>query len=189
MRRFRFFIWSRKRGRKKMQYMWSQPSRFRPKKNFSTGLAGLERFLIRGVALAAVLLVLVQMGMGLAKDPVDYYLSVAQSLEAPSLESTPVSGTVTPNLIQEGLPQTAEITLRAIPAAPIKVIQNGKVLGTLARGELKVSVQTGILQLDGTNVPSLVRVQVTKKDAALMDPKLNQTYIVEHNIQTLRVGR
>ncbi|HHY26809.1 MAG TPA: hypothetical protein GX523_08710 [Desulfitobacterium dehalogenans] len=156
--------------------------------NYSSGLLKFEKAIIRAVVLSAVFLVLAQMALGLAKDPVDYYISVAQNVEAPSLDSTPVSSTVTPNLIQT-TSQTFLITLKAVPAAPVRVIQNGKVLGTLARGELEIPVQGGILQLDGTNVSAIVRIQVIKKDSALMEPRLNQTVIIEHNIQTLRVGR
>ncbi|AFM01147.1 MULTISPECIES: hypothetical protein [Desulfitobacterium] len=157
--------------------------------NYSSGLLKFEKAIIRAVVLSAVFLVLAQMALGLAKDPVDYYISVAQNVEAPSLDSTPVSSTVTPNLIQEATSQTSLITLKAVPAAPVRVIQNGKVLGTLARGELEIPVQGGILQLDGTNVSAIVRIQVIRKDSALTEPRLNQTVIIEHNVQTLRVSR
>ncbi len=155
----------------------------------SAGLLRFEKVIIRAVVLSAVFLVLAQMALGLAKDPVGYYISVAQNIEAPSLDSTPVSSTVTPNLIQETTPQTSLITLKAVPAAPVRVLQNGKTLGTLVRGELEIPVQTGVIQLDGTNVSAIVRIQVMKKDSALTEPRLNQTLIIEHNIQTLRVGR
>lgn len=147
----------------------------------------VENFLIRTVVLATVFLVLAQMGMGLAKDPVDFYLSVAQSLEAPSLDSTPVSVTVTPKLIRESTPQTYQLTLRATPAAPIRVMQKGKVLGTLAKGELEIPVEVGNLQLDGSDVPHLVQVQVVAKGAELSEPQINQILLIEHNIKTIRV--
>lgn len=188
MRRFNLFNRYKKRGRFAPSVRRPSISRISYREP-SAGLPKLERILIRAVALSAVLLVLVQMSLGLAKDPVDYYISIAQSIEAPSLDSTPVSSTLTPNLIQETTPQTAQITLKAIPAAPVRVVQNGKVLGTLARGELEIPVQAGTLQLDGTNVSSIVRVQVIKKDSTLVDPRLNQTVIIEHNVQTLRITR
>lgn len=189
MRRWQFFNRNKKRGRAPARSWGSKSSRIDPRKSSIPGFRKLERILIRAVVLSTVLLVIVQMGLGLAKDPVDYYISVAQNVEAPSLDSTPVSSTVTPNLIQEAGTQTSQITLKAVPAAPIRVIQNGKLLGTLARGELEIPAITGTLQLDGTNVSAIVRVQVIKKDPALIDPRLNQTVIIEHNIQTLRVGR
>lgn len=189
MRRLQFFKGNKMRGRTYARSWGSQSNRMDPRKSAPSGYRKLEQILIRAVVLATVLLVLVQMGLGLAKDPVDYYISVAQNVEAPSLDSTPVSSTLTPDLIQESVPQTLPITLKAVPAAPVRVIQNGKLLGTLARGELEIPAMTGTLQLDGTNVSAIVRVQVIKKDPALLDPRLNQTVIIEHNIQTLRVGR
>lgn len=160
------------------------------KGNYSKSiLHRVERGVIRIVILASVLLLLVQMGLGLAKDPVDFYISVAQKIESPSLDIAPVSSAVSPEISPDNaLQRTWKVTLKASPAAPVRVVQNGRVLGTLARGELEVPVQAGILQLDGTNVSQIVRVQVIKKDAQLQDPRLNQSLILEHNIQNLRVG-
>jgi hypothetical protein len=152
-------------------------------------LKRLEQGLIRIMILATVLLVLVQMGLGLAKDPVDFYISVAQKVEAPALDIAPVSKTVTPEIRSENsTDKTWLLTLKAIPAAPVRVIQNGRVLGTLTRGELEVLVRAGTLQLDGTNCAQIVRVQVIKKASELHDPRLNQSVIIEHNVQSLRVG-
>lgn len=149
----------------------------------------IERGIIRALILTAVLLILVQMGLGLAKDPVDFYISVAQKIEAPSLDIAPVSSTVSPEMNRDNSSNTTwKVTLKASPAAPIRVVQNGRVLGTLTRGELEIPVQAGTLQLDGTNVSQIVRVQVTKKDSQLHDPRLNQSLIIEHNLQNLRVG-
>jgi len=176
MRQWRFY--SRTPRRK----VYSQKPDFFP-------FTWLERMIIRAVAICAVILVVAQMALGLARDPVDYYISIAQNLEAPSLESSPVSSTITPNLIQENTSATVYITLKAVPAAPVRVLQNGKVLGTLTRGELEIPVQVGTLQLDGTNVPNIVRVQVIKKDPTLVEPKLNEIYILEHNLKTVRLTR
>ncbi|WP_026198915.1 hypothetical protein [Desulfitobacterium hafniense] len=189
MRRWQFFSKYKKRSGFIPRSGRSAPRVRNYRHSAPTGLLRFEKVIIRAVVLSAVFLVLAQMALGLAKDPVGYYISVAQNIEAPSLDSTPVSSTVTPNLIQETIPQTSLITLKAVPAAPVRVIQNGKTLGTLARGELEIPVQTGVIQLDGTNVPTIVRIQVIKKDSALTEPRLNQTLMIEHNIQTLRVGR
>ena len=149
----------------------------------------IEQGVIRILIIASVLLVLAQMGFGLAKDPVDFYISVAQKVEAPALDITPASTTVSPEINQGNtMDKTWKLTLKASPAAPIRVVQNGRVLGTLTRGELEVPVQAGTLQLDGTNVSQIVRVQVIKKDSQLHDPRLNQSLIIEHNLQNLRVG-
>lgn len=156
------------------------------KRNYSKSiLQRVERGVIRTLILASVLLLLAQMGLGLAKDPVDFYISVAQKIESPSLDIAPVSSAVSPDNTSQ---KTWKVTLKASPAAPIRVVQNGRVLGTLTRGELEVPVQAGTLQLDGTNVSQIIRVQVIKKDSQLQDPRLNQSLIIEHNIQNLRVG-
>jgi hypothetical protein len=149
----------------------------------------MERGVIRVMVLAAVLLVLAQMGLGLAKDPVDFYIAMAQKVEAPSMDIAPVSGVTTTEMPQENLTgKTWKLTLKASPAAPVRVLQNGRLLGTLTRGELEIPVQTGNLQLDGTNSSQIVRVQVIKKDTQLHDPRLNQSYMIEHNVQTIRVA-
>ncbi|WP_445900315.1 hypothetical protein [Desulfitobacterium sp. THU1] len=187
MRRFRLFMGASKRGKTSSRSWTAQPRGGYQRKEPNAGLPMFEKIIIRAVILSAVLLVTMQMGLELAKNPVDYYISVAQNVEAPSLESTPVSSTVTPNLIQDIAPQTSKILLKAVPAAPVRVLQNGKVLGSLARGELEVPVHAGVLQLDGTNVSAIVRVQVMDKDMDLIEPRLNQTVMIEHNIQTLRI--
>ncbi|AGA69777.1 hypothetical protein Desdi_2353 [Desulfitobacterium dichloroeliminans LMG P-21439] len=189
MRRLSFFSRNKKRGRINTRSWGRVSSNIGSRKSSSFGFQKLEQVIVRAVVLLTVLLVVVQMGLGLAKDPVDYYISIAQDVEAPSISSTPVSSTITPDLILETVPHTSQITLKAVPAAPVRVIQNGKVLGTLARGELAISAQTGTLQLDGTNVSAIVRVQVIQKAPEFVDPRLNQVVIVERNIQTLRVGR
>lgn len=154
-------------------------------------LQKVEKGIIRILILASVLLVLAQMGLGLAKDPVDFYISVAQKVEAPAMDIAPVSSTLSPeiNNNQDNTSiKTYKLTLKASPAAPVRVIQNGRVLGSMIRGELEVPVQAGTLQLDGTNVSQIVRIQVTNKDSQLHDPRLNQSLVVEHNVQNLRVG-
>lgn len=159
------------------------------KGNSKSFLQRVERGVIRTLILASVLLLLVQMGLGLAKDPVDFYISVAQRIESPSLDIAPVSSVVSPEISSDNtLQKTWKLTLKASPATPVRVVQNGRLLGTLSRGELEVPVQAGMLQLDGTNVSQIVRVQVIKKDTQLQDPRLNQSLIIEHNIQNLRVG-
>lgn len=157
-------------------------------KNERNVFTRMERGVIRLLVLASVLLVLVQMGLGIAKDPVDFYIGMAQKVEAPAMEITPVGALTTELPSNEMNSKTWKITLKATPATPIRVLQNGRLLGTLARGELEVPVQAGSIQLDGTNVSQIVRVQVLKKDSELHDPRINQSYTVEHNVQTIRVG-
>lgn len=148
-----------------------------------------ERGLIRFMVLATVLLVVAQIGLGLARDPVDFYLAMAQKVESPPLDVQPTSGIVTPELSgNKTMTPTWNITLKATPAAPVRVLQNGKLLGTLTRGELEITAQSGTLQFDGTSCSQIVRVQVTGRDGQLHEPRLNQSLIVEKNVQTLRVS-
>ncbi|NMA69377.1 MAG: hypothetical protein GX958_08165 [Desulfitobacterium sp.] len=168
---------------------WSSRRQKRSKFKQVNPLERIENFLIRTVVLATVFLVLAQMGMGLAKDPVNFYLSVAQNIEAPSLDSTPVSVTVTPKLIRENPPQTYQLVLQGIPAAPVQVVQNDKVLGTLAQGQLEVAVEEGDLYLDGSYVNGLVQVNIIATSKELSEPQINQVLLVEGNVITLRVAK
>jgi hypothetical protein len=140
------------------------------------------------MVLMSVLLVVAQIGLGLARDPVDFYIAMAQKVEAPLIEVQPTSGITTPELEGNKVSaQTWSITLKATPAAPIRVLQNGKLLGTLTRGVLEVPAQAGTLQLDGTNSSQIVRVQVTGRDPQLSEPRLNQSLTLEKNVLNLRV--
>ena len=143
-------------------------------------LENLESLLIRVMILAAVTLAVAQLALGLAKDPVDFYMAMAQKVEAQPLEI---------NIEQPNIKQTWKLTLRASPAAPVRILQNGKVIGMLTRGEQELTVQSGLIQLDARNVPQIVRIQVIKKDSDLQEPRLNQTFILEKNVQNIRVSR
>lgn len=161
----------------------------RPIRPIRQGKVNLERGLIRFMVLASVLLVVAQIGFGLARDPVDFYIAMAQKVESPPIEVQPTSGITTPELNgNKALAQTWTITLKATPAAPVRVLQNGKLLGTLSRGQLEITPQSGTLQLDGTAVSQIVRVQVTGRDSKLHEPRLNQSLIVEKNVQNLRIS-
>lgn len=148
----------------------------------------LENSFIRFVVLMAVLLVVAQMGLGLAGNPVDSYLALARRVEAPPLEIQSASELITPEKNEHKTLQTWKITLKATPAAPVRVLQNGKLLGTLSKGQLEISAQAGTLQFDGTACPQIVRVQVIGRDNKLQEPRLNQTFNLEKNLQTLRVS-
>lgn len=153
------------------------------------GNSSFERQLIRLIALASVLLVLAQIGLGLARDPVDLYLAMARKVEAPPLEIGSTLGMISPEVKEtKGTLPTWKITLQATPAAPVRVLQNGKLLGTLARGELGISAQAGTLQLDGISCPQRIRIQVTGREDGLKEPRLNQSVMVEKNVQTLRIS-
>lgn len=151
--------------------------------------SALERSLIRFLVLASALLVVAQIGLGLVRDPVDFYMAMAQKIEAPPIAVQSMSEVTAPEKIEnKTTPQTWNITLKATPAAPVRVLQNGKQLGTLTRGELAIPAQSGTVQLDGTACSQIVRVQVTGRDPKLHEPRLNQSFVVEKNVQNVRVS-
>ena len=134
-----------------------------------------EGKIIRVMVLASVILVLMQLGS--LKDPLEFYMSVAAKVEAPPLEL--------PALAQSN--QTWQLTLKATPAAPIRVLQNGKVLGTLNNGEQTMTVETGQIQLDGRGLSQIIQVQVINKDTQLVEPRNHQILVIQGNVQNLTV--
>jgi len=139
-----------------------------------------ERRIIRVMVLASVLLVLMQLSA--VRDPLQFYMAVAAKVEAPPLE---LPALASPELSE--VVKTWQITLKAVPAAPIRVLQNGKVIATLAKGEQQIMVQAGQIQLDGTGVSQAIRVQVVQRDANLLEPRLNQMVVLQKNIQSVMV--
>lgn len=134
-----------------------------------------ESKIIRVMVLAAVILLLMQLSV--IRDPLEFYMTVAAKVEAPPLEL--------PVLAES--PKTWPLTLKATPAAPIRVLQNGKVIATLANGELQMKVESGQIQLDGRGLSQIIQVQVIKKDAQLVEPRKNQIVVIQGNIQNLTV--
>jgi hypothetical protein len=134
-----------------------------------------ESKIIRVMVLASVILVLMQLSA--IRDPLEFYMAVAAKVEAPPLEL--------PALAESH--KTWQLTLKATPAAPIRVLQNGKVIATLGNGEQQMSVESGQIQLDGRGLPQIIQVQVVKKDTQLVEPRKNQIVVIQRNIQNLTV--
>ena len=134
-----------------------------------------ERRIIRVMVLASVILLLMQLSA--IRDPLEFYMAVAAKVEAPPLEL--------PALAEAH--KTWQLTLIATPAAPIRVLQNGKVIATLANGEQQMTVETGQIQLDGRGLPQNIQVQVIKKDTLLVEPRKNQIVVIQGNVQNLTV--
>lgn len=139
-----------------------------------------ERRIIRVMVLASVILVLMQLTA--VRDPVAFYLTMAERVEAPPLDLPPLADSTVADPLK-----IWEITLRATPAAPIRVLQNGKVLVTLTKGDQTLKVQPGQIQLDGTAVTQSVRVQVVKRDNHLQEPRLNQVFQCQGNVQNINI--
>lgn len=134
-----------------------------------------ESKIIRVMVLASIILVLMQLSV--LRDPLEFYMAVAAKVEAPPLEL--------PALAESH--KTWQLTLKAIPAAPIRVLQNGKVIGTLANGEQQMTVESGQIQLDGRGLSQIIQVQVVNKDTQLVEPRKNQIVVIQGNIQNLTV--
>ena len=134
-----------------------------------------ERKIIRVMVLASVILVLMQLSV--LRDPLEFYMAVAAKVEAPPLEL--------PALAESH--KTWQLTLKATPAAPIRVLQNGKVMAILANGEQQMTVESGQIQLDGRGLPQIIQVQVVKKDTPLVEPRQNQIVVLQGNIQSMMV--
>lgn len=134
-----------------------------------------ESKIIRVMVLASVILVLMQLSV--LRDPLEFYMAVAAKVEAPPLEL--------PALAESH--KTWQLTLKATPAAPIRVLQNGKVMAILANGEQQMTVESGQIQLDGRGLPQIIQVQVVKKDTPLVEPRQNQIVVLQGNIQSMMV--
>lgn len=148
-----------------------------------------ERQLIRVLILASVLLVIVQ--LSLVKDPVQFYLAVAQKVESPSLDITdasPEKQDVPAGPATASQAETWLLTLKTAPAAAVRVWQEGKVIAVLGAEEKQVKVRAGVLQLDARNIDGAVRVQVIKRDSRLHEPRLNQTLVLNKDIQSMMVS-
>jgi hypothetical protein len=131
------------------------------------------------MVLASVLLVLMQLSA--VRDPLQFYMAVTSKVEAPPLDLPMVANSTL------GEVKTWSVTLKATPAAPIRVLQNGKAIASLAKGVQQIAVQTGQIQLDATGVNQTVRVQVLNKDTQLLEPRINQFVILKGNIEVVTV--
>lgn len=149
--------------------------RFRLDKFFERG----ERRLIRVLILVSVFLTLAQ--LSLAKDPVQFYLAVAQKVESPSLELESQNAT-------DAVADTWVLALRTSPAAAVRVWQNGKIIAELGEGEKRLKVHTGVLQLDAREINGVVKVQVSKLDSRLHEPRLNQIFVLNKDVQSILIA-
>ncbi len=135
-----------------------------------------ERKLIRVMVLASVILLLMQLSA--IRDPLEFYMAVSAQVEEPPLEL--------PALTE--VQKTWQLRLKATPAAPIRVLQNGKVIGTLANGEKQLTVESGQVLLDGRGLAQIIQVQVINKDIQLVEPRQNQIVVIQGDIKSLRVS-
>ncbi|MDQ7096802.1 hypothetical protein REC12_24725 [Desulfosporosinus sp. PR] len=136
-----------------------------------------ERRVIRVMVLASVILVVMQLSV--VRDPLQFYMSVASKVESPPLDLPSLA-------VNESA--VWQLTLKAVPAAQIRVLQNGNVLATLNKGEQRVLVHSGQIQLDGTNVSQTITVQVIKNDQRLAEPRQTQIAVPAGTVQAFTVS-
>lgn len=139
-----------------------------------------ERRIIRVMVIASVLLVLMQLGT--MRDPVEFYVAMATKVENQSLDLPPLAEQTLADSLN-----TWNVTLKAIPAAPVRIVQNGTVIATLANGEQQITVQSGNFQLDAVGISQSIQVQVLKKDPRLLEPRENQIFMLQGNMQNVAV--
>lgn len=135
-----------------------------------------EQILIRMMILASVALAIVQ--LGLAKDPVDFYLAMAAKVENPPLDIPAMGNEAS---------QTYTLALKAVPNAAVKVWQNGVQLTDLSEGEKLIKVRAGEIILDGRGIGQSIRVQILPRDANLKEPH-SSVLSLNGNTQNVKVG-
>ncbi|MDR3270956.1 MAG: hypothetical protein LBT32_05560 [Peptococcaceae bacterium] len=154
--------------------------------NLSRRMQTIEKRVMRIVVCALLVLTVVQIGR--ARDPLEFYLAVAKKVESAAMETDlayPVAaGAQDP---AQTAPVLGTLTLRAQPAADVRIWQHDKLLGTLRQGDVTVQVQAGPVLLDGRSLAGVVNVQVIRISGAVMQPTLYQNLMIQGNIQTLLV--
>lgn len=144
-----------------------------------------ERLIIRVLIFCSVALVLGQFAR--AGDPVEFYLALSEQVEAPALELESDSQLTPASSAPAEQEQIWNLTLQATPAASVLVVQNGRVCADLAEGVVSIKAAAGTVYLDGRGVSESVRVQIVGLDAQMQEPRLNQTYVLNGDIQIIQV--
>jgi len=145
-----------------------------------------EKQVIRLLVLASIVVIVGQLSS--ARDPVQFYLAVAQKVEVPPLELAAGEATASAAGPTGASSQTFMLALKAQPAAPVRVLQQGRQIGTLARGELVLRAQAGRIELDAQGIRDPVKITVSQKDKALQAPHLNQTFVLQGNVLSVSVS-
>jgi hypothetical protein len=150
-----------------------------------------EQQLIRIIVLGSAVLVIMQ--FALVRDPVQFYLAMSQETESPyiDLDTSQQTATLPASSPTGSSAQTQlyQITLKATPNLPVRVLQNGKELGSFTKGEQVFKVQAGIIQLDASKVKQPVQVQVLTLDPKLSQPQLNRIFVCDGDVQEIWVGQ
>ncbi len=126
----------------------------------------IEKALVRLVVLGVLTLLVVQLVLARAQDPMDFYLAFAQKIETVPLEQADAS--FEPNLI---------LTVEGGEPAHLKVLVNGQEAGRFVSGKLSLRVRPGDrLALDARQAPKGLRLKVSGIGQELAYPRLNQVW-------------
>lgn len=136
----------------------------------------LEGWIIRGLILGTLLLVIVQYGM--SKDPVEFYLAMAGKVESPAIE---VNG-----YLKDDEP-VYTVRLKAVPAAPVNIVQNGQIIASLGKGEVNIPLSADAFILDGRGVSQAVSIQIVEISPAVKSPAAHQIINLENNAVSLKI--
>ena len=135
----------------------------------------LEKVLVRLVVLGVVALVIVQLALARAKDPLDFYLTFSQKIESAPLEQAET--TWQPNLV---------LTTEGGDGSKLKILVNDREVGDLHAGRLDLKVKKGDrLAAEVRNVPKGLRLKVSGVGQELTYPRLNQVWPLRGSILDL----
>ncbi len=135
----------------------------------------LEKVLVRLAILGVLLLLVVQLVLVRAQDPVDFYLAFAQKIESVPLEQADTS--LEPNLI---------LAVEGGDGAHLKLLINDHEAGSFASPKLSLKVQAGDrLAVDARQAPKGLRLKVNGVGQELAYPKLNQVWPLGSSIVDL----
>jgi hypothetical protein len=133
----------------------------------------VEKVLVRLVVLGVLTLVILQMALARASDPLNLYMTLAQKIEAPVLTQTEENWE--PNLV---------FSLEGGKGSELKIRVNDQEVGDLANGKLELKVKLGDqLSLDARLLKSQnLKLKVSGVDKGFSYPKLNQTWPLRGSI-------
>lgn len=135
----------------------------------------LEKVMVRFAVLGILALVVVQLVVVRATDPVDFYLTFAQKIESTPLQ--PTVDTFQPNLV---------LTVQGGEGAKLKILVNDQEAGNLGQGQLSLRVKDGDrLAVDARNAPKGSRLKIMGIGQDLSYPKLNQVWPIQGSVLDL----
>lgn len=132
----------------------------------------VEKVLVRLAVLGILAVVVTQLFVAPATDPMEFYLAFAQKIESAPLEEGQT--TWEPNLV---------LTAEGGDTSKLKLLVNEQVVGTFGKGKFSLTVQPGDrLAVDARSVRQNVRLKVSGIGQDLAYPKLNQIWPIRGSV-------